>query len=371
MQFGERGVAAYQATQRLGQKTGAEPGGRSTGKNADEPSNTAPVPGHGKAAKLLMLLGTDEASRILRHLREDEIEAIVRELASVRKIGTDEARDILAEFDGLPRSEDAKSGGLETAREMLVAAFGPDEAHVRLRKACPDAFAGPFAFLDELEFHQIMLLLKGESAPVVSLIIPHMDARKAAQVLEALPPSRQREVVKRVSRMHTVNPEVLDRIGGVLKEKIRRQGQVSTQQVDGADTLSHILQYMDPSAEERLISSVQEASPELGDELRRRLFTIGVLFHMADQDVQALLRDFSDQELALVLKGKDPKVRERVLANLSDRRRGYVEVEEAGLGAVPREDAEKATRDFLDYLRDQADEGRWSIRRGGDDTFVG
>jgi flagellar motor switch protein FliG len=253
---------------------------------------------------------------------------------------------------------------------MLAAAFGPEEAQRRLRKACPEAFGNPLGFLDELEFHQIMVLLKGESAPVVSLVIPHLEARKAAQVLEALPPSRQQEVVKRISRMQAVDPEVLDRIGGVLKEKVRKQGRVSTEEVDGTDALSQILEHMDPSSEKRLLAGLEELSPELGEELRRRLFTMDVLFRMADQDVQALLRDFSDQELALVLKGKEPSIRERIVANLSDRRRGYVEAEEAGLGSIKRADAEKATRDFLDYLRDQAEQGRWSIRRAGDDTLV-
>lgn len=371
MRFGERGVAAYQATQRLGEKGGSASPGVGAGPNADELFRGTPGAGHSKAAKFLMLLGKDEATQILRHLQESEVEAVVRELAGIRSIGKEEARAILSEFGRIARPETAKAGGIDTARRMLAAAFGAEEAEKRLRKACPDACGNPFGFLGELEFHQIMLLLKGESDPVVSLIIPHLEPRKAAQVLEALPPSRQQEVVKRVSRLATVDPEVLDRIGGVLKEKIRRQGRVSSEAVEGTDVLSQILEHMDPSSEQRLLAGLQKLSPDLGEELRRRLFTMDVLFRMADQDVQALLRDFSDQELALVLKGKGPEIRERIMGNLSERRRGYVEGEEARLATAKQEDAEKATRDFLDYLRDQAEQGRWSIRRAGDDTLVG
>ena len=51
-----------------------------------------------KAAKFLMLIGRDEAGKVLRHFTEPEIEAITREIAGIRRIEAAEAEKLLAEF---------------------------------------------------------------------------------------------------------------------------------------------------------------------------------------------------------------------------------------------------------------------------------
>src|SRR6056297_549755 len=54
--------------------------------------------GHKKAAKLLLLLGKEQAAIVLKHLSQDEIEKVTGEIAKIKRIEKAEAEKILEEF---------------------------------------------------------------------------------------------------------------------------------------------------------------------------------------------------------------------------------------------------------------------------------
>ena len=87
------------------------------------------------------------------------------------------------------------------------------------------------------------------------------------------------------------------------------------------------------------------------------------LDEVPDQELQALLREFSEEEIATILKGKDEDVRVRILDNVSERMRQMVTEESDRLGAMKRRDVEKATREFVTYIRELADEGKILLTR--------
>lgn len=54
--------------------------------------------GYRKAAKLILLLGTDQAVKVLKHLEPEEVEAISAEIATIQKIDRIESEHLLKEF---------------------------------------------------------------------------------------------------------------------------------------------------------------------------------------------------------------------------------------------------------------------------------
>ena len=103
------------------------------------------------------------------------------------------------------------------------------------------------------------------------------------------------------------------------------------------------------------------------EHIRDRLFTVDVVFYMSEQDLQSVMREFSEEEIAVVVKGKTQEIRERILDNISTRRRNMVGEEGERLGAMKRLDVEKATREFVSYICELADDGRVLLNRNQDD----
>jgi flagellar motor switch protein FliG len=73
----------------------------------------------------MVVIGIDEAAKILPHLTEEQTEKIIPEIASIRNVTPEEAKEVLAEFDSL-LNKARESGGMDTARIMLTKAYGAE-----------------------------------------------------------------------------------------------------------------------------------------------------------------------------------------------------------------------------------------------------
>ncbi len=309
--------------------------------------------GYRKAAKFLLLLGKKEAAEVLSHFSESEIEKITKEIASIKRIPKDESVKILSEFGYLkPSKPYSSNGGVEAAKEMLLAAFGEDKGSEIFNRVLPFGGEKPFAFLEDLEDEQLIMVLRKESEAVLAVIFSYLDPSKASVVLESLHPEVQKSLVKRMAVMRRVAPEAIRAIESTLIERVRTQGKVITEEIDGSSVLASILKNMDLFDEGRILSSLAEEDEKLSMEVREKLFTVDSVLDLRDKDLQKVLRDYSDGEIAVLLKGRSTEFREKILKNLSARRREFVLMEEEASGPVLRSEADKVMKDFLDYLKD-------------------
>src|SRR5208283_6169846 len=123
--------------------------------------------GYRKAAQFLMLLGKDEAARVLRHMSTEEVQGITLEIARTQHIEEKEASKILEEFGYIRETKDLiAQGGIEKAQEMLIASIGAERAEKILVKVRKDMAPPPFTFMQDIDIHQAITLLKEESVPV-------------------------------------------------------------------------------------------------------------------------------------------------------------------------------------------------------------
>lgn len=338
------------------------------GEEATALLKTGAEPGIGKAAKFLLLLGTDQASKVLAHLGPEEIEAVSREILKVKNIGAAEANDILAEFGWLVRTRGwSVEGGPETAEKMLTTAFGPEKARALMRKASPE-LSRPFRFLKDYDAKELAMILKGESPQVLSVILPYLEPKKASLLIERMPEEERVDLVKRVARLDKVNPEVLRQVEEGLRERIRKVGTVTHEEIDGKAALAGILKHVDPRMEERVLDALTEESPELSKNVRDRLFTLDDVMRVPAKAMQKALRDFQDRDLALLLKGRDQVFKDKILGCVSSNRRSEILDEYSILGPVRREDAAEAGREFLAYLKRAWEDG--DIALEGDDELI-
>lgn len=324
--------------------------------------------GISRAAKFLLLLGTDEAAKVLSQLPAEDIDRVAKEILSIKNIDAIEANDVLAEFGWLVKTKGwALEGGPETAEKILVAAFGPERARELLRKAAPETIR-PFRFLNDFEPSELMVILKDESSQVLALILPYIEPKRASGLIELLEESRRIDVVKRVARLEKVNPEILRRVEETLKDRIRRIGTMSSDEIDGKSALAGILRHVDPRLEARVLDALEEDNPEISRSVRERLFTLDDVVRVPSRELQKALRDFQDRDLALVLKGRGDDFREKILGNVSKNRRELIIDEYKILGAVRREDADEAARELLSYLKHAWDAGELILE--GEDELV-
>ncbi|MDR0730740.1 MAG: flagellar motor switch protein FliG [Treponema sp.] len=307
-----------------------------------------------RVAKFFVLVGAEEAARILPRLEPEQIEAVSREIAAIRGIGVEEGQEILDEFKSLlsspQRFAGAFSGGPEAARRILYAAFGPEKGEGILNKTLPPSPESPFEFLEALTGEQVCLLLRNESPAVMALILSRLSPKLSAAVLAAIPPADRAELVRRIARQREVAPEVLEQAARTLREKAQSLGQSDTLEVDGMKALAAILRQGDYSFGDKILKNLEEQDAVLGQRLKDRLLTLKDVIDMDDKTLQEKLRTMTDRDIALLLKGKERDFSEKLLSNVSGERGQSIREEWDIMGPAARKDVDRATRNFLDWL---------------------
>ncbi|MGL4524897.1 MAG: flagellar motor switch protein FliG [Spirochaetia bacterium] len=331
------------------------------------PSKKSQKSGSRKAAELLLLVGKDEAASILQHMSIEEVRSVVYELALIKDLNPSEANQTLSEFGREANERGIYSGGVDIARGFLKVAFGEQEGERILRNAAGDLLDRPFVFLEDLEATQLLAVLKDESVETLSVILPRIKPHIAKLVLEHLDAVRQPEVVKRIAGMQRVDSSVIIRIEEILRERIRQQGgAMTTSEIDGRQALANILRYMTVTDEKKLLGELAQEQPEMAKSVEEHLFTIDSLLYMTNRDLHDIFHRLDEREIAVLLKGKSEEVRQRILESLSSRKRTHVLEEEQNVGPMRKKEVEKATREFLDSLKDRERDGKLVVLRPGE-----
>lgn len=322
-----------------------------------------------RVAKFLLLIGIDEAAKILPHLSPEQTEKIIPEIASIRSVSPEESEVILEEFRGL-LEKSRESGGIETAREILEKAYGPEKAREMLEKAAPFNGAKPFDYLNDADSERIFYLLSDETEQIKALVLSRLEPKKAASVINLMKPQEKADVVMRLAKMEPVSPEVLHRVDQAMHEKSLAQTTEKAEKIDGRNALAAILKKMNPVAEDEILANLAEEDPSLGEDLRRRLFTIEDVVNADDKFVQAKLREMSDAEIAMLIAQKPDDFKEKILSCISAGRRQLVREEQEINSPYRRADCERVTSQFFSVLRRAYEHGELIIKGRNEEDYV-
>ena len=303
-----------------------------------------------RVAKFLVIVGIDEAAKILPHLTEEQTEKIIPEIASIQKITPEESASILEEFESLVEKA-REEGGLETARNILTKAYGSEKAEDMLKKSVKYPDGKPFDYLSDANAERIKVLIDGESDAVKSLVLSQIEPKKAAKVINLMDVDDKKKIVLRLAKIKPVAPEVLAEIDRSLHEKLLTQNTENSQNMDGRGVLAQILKRMNPSVENSIINTLSEQDPELGEDLRKRLFTEEDVIGSDDRFIQNYLHDMEDRDIAVLIYGKNDAFREKILSNVSKNRRRVILDEESMVHHLTKSDSEKMTSSFYSVLR--------------------
>ena len=309
-----------------------------------------------RAAKFLILIGSEYAADILAELDPEQVEKISREIALIKKIKPEERDEILAEFHSLLtgpyRFSGSSRGGIETARRILYAAKGPEKGEAFLNKAIPESKENLFGFLEEFSPEQLVMLLKPESAQTTALILSRLPSKLSAETLSKLPPDCKPEVLKRIAYQKEISPEVLEQITAALREKVRHiSGGARDIQVDGMQTLAAILKQGDYTFGDRIINELVQKSPDIGKDLKEKIYTLDDVIDTVDRPIQDKLAEMPERDIAILLKGKGREFCEKILSCVSAGRRKIIREELEILGAVPKRDCDAVSAEFLAWFR--------------------
>ena len=345
----------------------AESGGRGskTGKSGSgggKPQSGSEESKYRRVAKFLILIGSEQAAGILAELDPEQVEEISKEITRTKIIKPEESEEIFAEFHNLfskPYSFSGTSrGGVETARRILYAAIGSEKGEAILNKAVPESKENLFSFLEEFSPDQLVMLLKDESAQTSALILSRLPAKLSAETLNKLPQDHKPEILKRIAHQNKISPEVLEQVTAALKEKVRNiSGGAKDIEINGMQALAAILKQGDYAFGDRIINELEASSPEIGKDLKEKIYTLDDVIYTIDRPIQDKLKTMPDHDIAILMKGRGKDFRDKILSCVSAGRRKLIRDEYDILGAVSKRECDAAASEFLSWFRNARENG--------------
>jgi len=346
-----------------------------TGRPAGKTAKTAGGAGEAepkvrRVAKFLILIGSENAAKILADLDEKQIEEISKEIASVKGITSGEAAGIFEEFQSLLSGKwsygGAPRGGVNEARKLLYAAFGPERGEALLGRALPETAEKVFGFLEDFSPEQISLLIRDESPAVAALVLSRINPKLSAKVIADRHEVQRKEIILRIAKLKRVPPEILGKVAQGLREKARNIGGITTTTFDGAGALAAILKHTDVSFGDKILDELSWADADLSQTIKEKLFTPEDVVKAGNRPLQEKLRTMSAKEIALLISGRQEAFREKILSNISANRRDEVRAEADFAGPLLKKDSEAVMKDFMDWFRTARESGL--LLFSGDET---
>lgn len=325
-----------------------------------------------KAAVLLVQMGKENSAKVLAQLRDAEVEELSSEIVRLDAVDSDVAEEVLVEFQLLAEERRRTShGGVDFARQMLVASLGSERADEILGRLSASLVEVPFKFMQEADPRQVLSFLQDEHPQMTALILAHLPAPQASQILSGLAPEVQTDVAHRIAVMDRTSPEIIREVESTLERKLATVLQPSDlSTVGGLQPLVDIITRTDRTTERLLLEGLESRNPELAELVRSQMFMFDDLIALDDRAVQLVLRQVEGADLANALKGVRADARDKIMRNMSERAAENLADEIELLGAVRLRTVEEAQAKVLQVVRSLEASGQLVIRRGDDDEYV-
>jgi len=128
-----------------------------------------------KVAALLIILGPNTATEVLRNIPDEElIEQITLDIASLNKVPRETLDDILDEFHSLFQANNYLShGGMAYAKTLLEQAYGDQKAGQILDKLVVTLHSNPFQFFNDADPTQLATSFQNENPQLVALVLAY------------------------------------------------------------------------------------------------------------------------------------------------------------------------------------------------------
>lgn len=330
------------------------------------------IKGLTKAAILLLNLEGDVAAQVLKHLDEQVVEEITREIAKIDLVGSDTRGKVIEEFYNLSLARSyAKQGGVGYAKALLQKALPADQASHVMKLIEHQIYRKPFSFLAKTDPENLMTFIQDEHPQTIALILAHLTPTVAGEILSGLPLNKQLEVVARISRMDNTNPEIIRDVEAGLELRLSGVMTQTFQKVGGVESVAEMLNVADRSTEKGILEALDVQDPELVEQIRRLMFVFEDILLVNDKGIQAMLKEIENETLALALKTASDTLRDKIFRNMSERASQLIREDMEFMGPVRVSDVESAQQKIVDVVRRLEDSGEVIISgRGGEKDMV-
>lgn len=316
-----------------------------------------------KVAILVITLGTELSSPVLKHCEWDEVQDITQAVIEIHTVLPDRRKAVCEEFRNLLLSGDyILKGGPEYAQRMLQRAF-PREWVGRLHNLMRSA-SSPYRLFAEIDPRYLVPFISKEHPQTIAVILSQLEASQSAAILTRLDPELQQDVAYRIATLDHVPLQTLRRLEDVLATDLRAILSDQAAEFGGPGVVARILNRTSVETEENVMSGLEDRSTDLARSVRDRSFVFDDIRNLEDSEIKLVLAEVDPDDLILAIKAADPEIKDILLGRLEADERKRLEKKIDKSDRTRLADAEAAQDRIAGVVRKLNERGRVKIVHG-------
>ncbi|WP_168990423.1 FliG C-terminal domain-containing protein [Aureimonas flava] len=301
--------------------------------------------GASRAAVLLLTLGGEGATKLLKHFSAEEIRALRQSAALPNSVTPMELDEIVADFQDAFRVGPAITGLDGEMTKLLRSSLTREElALVFDGEAMPVDEGGVPVWqeIEQLGQEALAKVLDREHPQVAAYILQRVKSDFSATIVAGMPATRRNDIMRRMLSS-APPPEAVARL---IERRCREAFVAASKGAERREryaTMAEIVNRMEKAQTEELLAALETAEPEEAAALRKLLFAFEDVAGLSRKGRLVLFDAIQVEQVTLALNGAPQDLREAVLSAMGARARRMVEAE-LGRNEPAAADAVQAAR---------------------------
>jgi flagellar motor switch protein FliG len=330
-----------------------------------DPALTGPQ----KAVIMLLSMGEERATEVLRHLPEAHMRQLAEALDSLQAVSQTQVDTVFQDFEVQhDRYALALGSGSRTIRRMAHKVLGPERADDLLAREVEQP--QPLRLLNRIEPETLAGLLGKEHAQALAALLAHVEVDKAAAVLSHLPSDVQVDVVQRMANLEAIPQTTIFEAERVLRDELALVSEAKVATIDGLKRAAELVSRLDGEVSERMLAAVHDTDEDLAIAIKRSMFTFEDLLKIDNRDMQTVLKEVSTEQLRTALKTVSETLRDHILSAMSRRAAEMLLDDLEGMGPVKLSVVEESQAAIVEVALKLQGEGKINIMGVGGEEMV-
>jgi flagellar motor switch protein FliG len=266
---------------------------------------------------------------------------------------------VLEEFHSLAGAANSLArGGFDHVRALLQKTVTPDTARRILERLTRsvESTAGFYA-IERADPQQLSKFILGEHPQTIALILAHLNAANAAQLVALLPDDMRADVLTRMANLEEISPEVIRSISAVIDARLKTLGGPQRESYGGVRAVAELFNRLDRGISQPVLESIENDTPDLAVSIRNLMFVFDDLVGVEDQGLREIIQRIDKKVLTIALKGATDEIKTKFFNNMSKRAADMMREEMEVLGAIRLREVEKAQQEVVAVARKLEEEG--------------
>jgi len=324
-----------------------------------------------RAAILLMALGEEAASEVMKHMAPREIKKVGVAMADLENISREQVENVLNHFCETMQNETGFGLGTDVyLRNVLTRALGPEHAGDVIDRILQGSNNKGLETLRWMDSRSVSDLIGQEHPQIISIVLSYLESEHSAEILTFFPKEIRADVLMRIATLDGIQPAALSELNDILEKQLSSRKNIKTTAVGGVKIAAKILNSLDNSIEIEVLDDINESDAKLGQQIQDMMFVFNDLMTVADRDIQTILREISSESLVLSLKSADESLKNKITKNMSKRAALMLIEDIEARGPVRLSVVADAQKDIITVVRRLALAGDISIGDSAKEEYI-